>query len=29
MAQKQTTSVDMSGHVHGAHPGVRTRKPLD
>ena len=26
MSQKQTTSTDMAGHVHGAHPGVRTRK---
>ncbi|MDD4943271.1 MAG: Cd(II)/Pb(II)-responsive transcriptional regulator, partial [Rhodoferax sp.] len=28
MAQKQTTSSDMTGHVHGAHPGVKTRKSL-
>jgi uncharacterized protein YunC (DUF1805 family) len=28
MSQKLTTSADMTGHVHGSHPGVRTRKSL-
>ena len=28
MPQKQTTSADKAGHVHGSHPGVKTRKPL-
>lgn len=27
MSQQQATSADMAGHVHGAHPGVRTRNP--
>jgi uncharacterized protein YunC (DUF1805 family) len=27
-SQKQTTSADTAGHVHGSHPGVKTRKPL-
>jgi Cd(II)/Pb(II)-responsive transcriptional regulator len=26
MSQKQSISSDMTGHVHGAHAGVRTRK---
>jgi Cd(II)/Pb(II)-responsive transcriptional regulator len=26
MSQKPTISSDMTGHVHGAHAGVRTRK---
>ena len=26
ISQKQITSVNMAGHVHGAHPGVRIRK---
>jgi Cd(II)/Pb(II)-responsive transcriptional regulator len=26
VSRKQTTSASLVGHVHGAHPGVRTRK---